>query len=86
MDRPLYGPPGRASNGDLAAVARKWVTASCARQGVPVQIEDPRVLAGVGSLLGYERGEPVAVKERAGKRQTRQSGVTRAGSKRLSPR
>jgi hypothetical protein len=81
MDRPLYGPPGRASNGDLAAVARKWVTASCARQGVPVQIEDPRVLAGVGSLLGYEHGEP-----RAGKRQTRQSGVTRAGSKRLSPR
>ncbi len=86
MDRQLYGPPGRASGTDLAAVAREWVEASCARQGVAVKIEDPRVLAEVGSLLGYEHGVRLAAMERAGMRQTRQSGVTRVGSKRLSPR
>jgi hypothetical protein len=86
MDRQLYGPPGRASSSELAVVAREWVEASCARQGLAVKIADPRVLAEVGSLLGYEHAVTSSAKARAGKRQTRQSGVTRVGSKRLSPR
>jgi hypothetical protein len=86
MDRQLYGPPGRASSGDLAVLAREWVRESCARQGLAVKIEDPRVLAEIGSLLGYEHGVPLSARARAGKRQIRQSGVTRVGSKRLSPR
>ena len=80
MDRQLYGPPGLASSSDLAALAREWVEETCARQGLAVKIADPRVLADVGSLLGYAQGAPSA-RARARKRQTRQSGVTRVGSK-----
>jgi hypothetical protein len=76
MDRQLYGPPGLASSSDLAAVAREWVEESCARQGLAVKIADPRVLADVGSLLGYAQGPrrrpgrvPASVKRaRAGSR------------------
>jgi hypothetical protein len=85
MDRQLYGPPGLASSSDLAALAREWVRESCARQGLAVKIEDTRVLAEIGSLLGYAQAPPSA-RARARKRQIRQSGVTRVGSKRLSPR
>jgi len=58
----------------------EWVEETCARQGVPVKIADPRVLADIGSLLGYAQVPPSA-RARARKRQTRQSGVTRVGSK-----
>lgn len=87
MDRQPCGPPGRGSNPDLAAAARLWVDATCARQGLAVKIADPTVLATVGALL--ERGEaeetPVAPRRHAGG-QARQTGVTRVGSKRLRPR
>jgi hypothetical protein len=55
MDRQPCGPPGRGSKPDLAAAARLWVDATCARQGLAVKIADPMVLATVGALL--ERGE-----------------------------
>jgi hypothetical protein len=60
MDRQLYGPRGLASSSDLAALAREWVEETCARQGLAVKIADPRVLADVGSLLGYAQGAPSA--------------------------
>jgi len=55
MDRQPCGPPGRASNAELAAAARLWVEATCARQGLAVKIADPTVLVTVGALL--ERGQ-----------------------------
>ena len=31
---------------------RAWVEASCAAQGIPVEIEDPRIIARLVDLLG----------------------------------
>jgi hypothetical protein len=50
-------------------VARAWVERTCAAQGLAVRVTDPRVVADVAVLLD----------------QTRQSGSTRSGSKRVRP-
>ncbi len=87
MDRQPCGPPGRANEPDLAAAARLWVEASCARQGLAVKIADATVLATVGALLERGQGQetPARSRRHAGG-QARQTGVTRVGSKRLRPR
>jgi hypothetical protein len=81
MDRQLYGPPGRASSTEVADAVRLWVEESCERQGVPVKISDPRVLAEVGCLLGYEPDERSRRPGQTRKGHARQSGATRVGSK-----
>ncbi len=47
MGRRPAGQPGT----DLAAQARAWVDASCREQGLPVKVNDPRVLAAAAVLL-----------------------------------
>ena len=54
-------------------VVRAWVERTCAAQGVPVKVHDPLVTAAVVTLLG-------------GKRQKRQTGSMRSGSKVVRPR
>jgi hypothetical protein len=54
-------------------VVRAWVERTCAAQGVAVKVRDPLVTAAVVTLLG-------------GKRQKRQTGSTRSGSKVVRPR
>lgn len=54
-----------------------WLSASCAEQGVPVVITDPRVLAKVAALLA-----PPAP---SGDGQIRQTARTRSGSKARLP-
>jgi hypothetical protein len=49
MDRPPAGSAGSCQA--LSERARAWVHASCAAQGVPVKIGDPRVLRAVAGLL-----------------------------------
>jgi hypothetical protein len=53
------------------AVVRAWLERSCAAQGVPVKVADPRIIAAVVSLL------PQA---------SFQAGSTRSGSKAVRPR
>jgi len=48
MGRRPVGQPGT----DLAAQARAWVEASCLAQGLPVKVNDPRVLSATAELLG----------------------------------
>ena len=43
-------PAGRPGT-DLAAQARAWVDASCREQGLPVKVNDPRVLSATAELL-----------------------------------
>ena len=50
-------------------VVRAWVERTCEAQGVPVKIRDPRVIRDTVALIG----------------QSRQSGSTRSGSKRVRP-
>jgi len=47
MGRRPAGQPGT----DLAGQARAWVDASCREQGLPVKVNDPRVLAAAAVLL-----------------------------------
>ncbi len=49
---------------------RAWVERTCAAQGVPVKVRDPGVIRDAVALLG----------------QSRQTGSTRSGSKRVRPR
>ena len=49
---------------------RAWTERTCAEQGVPLKIRDPGVIRDVVTLLG----------------QSRQTGSTRSGSKRVRPR
>jgi hypothetical protein len=51
-------------------VARRWAEKTALAQGLPVKVTDPVVLRDVAVLLGL-------------KPQTRQTGASRAGSKRL---
>lgn len=53
-----------------ADVARPWVERTCEAQGVPVKVTDRAAIATVVVLLG----------------QSRHSGSTRSGSKRVRPR
>lgn len=61
MDRQRCGPPGRASEPDLAALARSWVNTSCAREGFEVKITDPTILTQIASLLSEPSTERQAV-------------------------
>lgn len=54
----------------VAEVARMWVEATCARQGVPAKVTEPAAVEAVAALVG----------------QTRQTGSSRSGSKRFRPR
>jgi hypothetical protein len=54
----------------LAELARAWVEATCARQGVPAKVTDRAAVEAVVALVG----------------QTRQTGSRRSGSKRFRPR
>ena len=54
-------------------VVRGWVERTCAAQGVPVKVREPLVTAVVVTLLGR-------------KRQKRQTGSRRSGSKVVRPR
>lgn len=54
-------------------VVRAWVERTCAAQGVPVKVSEPLVTVAVVTLLG-------------GKRQKRQTGSKRSGSKVVRPR
>jgi len=47
MGRRPAGQPGT----DLAAQARAWVDASCQAQGLPVKLNDPRILTATAALL-----------------------------------
>ncbi len=49
---------------------RAWVERTCAAQGVPVKVRDPRVIPDTVALIG----------------QSRQTGSMRSGSKRVRPR
>jgi len=52
-------------------VVRAWLERTCAAQGVPVKVSDPRIVARVVALLGQD---------------SRQTGSIRAGSKVVRPR
>lgn len=54
-------------------VVHAWVERTCAAQGVPVKVRDPLVTTALVTLLGA-------------KRQKRQTGSTRSGSKVVRPR
>jgi hypothetical protein len=78
-------PPPAAGNRDAGAVPLHerpefiaWLTASCERQGLPVTVTDPAVIARIATLLGTDR--PVRP---AG--QTRHTGATRPISRRRAP-
>jgi hypothetical protein len=55
---------------DLRAEARKWAEETAQAQGLPVKVEHVETLRDVATLLGL-------------KPQTRQTGASRDGSKRL---
>ena len=75
--------PAAGSRSGVAVVAMKhtpaevagWVEESAARQGVPVKVEDPGAVERVVGVVG---GGP-------GAGQSRQTGESREGSKRLRP-
>lgn len=46
----------------LADVARRWVEDSCARQGVPVKVEDPLVMDDVAELLSAGRDPAISAR------------------------
>ena len=61
-------PPPAAGNHDAGAVPLHerpefiaWLTASCQRQGLPVTITDPTVIARIATLLGaHQRARPAS--------------------------
>lgn len=57
---------------------RDWLVSSCERQGVPVTITDPRIVADVAVLLSGRAPRPPAGGTGG---QSRQTGETRSGSK-----
>jgi hypothetical protein len=61
--------PGPAEE-QLRVAARRWAEETALAQGLPVKVTDPVVLRDVAVLLGL-------------KPQTRQTGASRDGSKRL---
>jgi hypothetical protein len=52
---------GRAPTPSLADQARRWVDQTCADQGLPSKVMDPRVLSDIAVLLcsGAESNSPV---------------------------
>jgi len=54
---------------NVAELARAWVEATCACQGVATKVTDPAAIETVAALVG----------------QTRQTGSRRSGSKRFRP-
>lgn len=81
----------RGSVGAVIAVAvdrkalRRWLVASCKAQGVPLLISDATVAAQVGALLreGVSDGSEAA--RDSVRRQRRQTGLTRRGSRTRAP-
>jgi hypothetical protein len=49
--------PAGQPGADLAGQARAWVEVSCKAQGVPVKVNDPKVLGAAAELLGKGRQE-----------------------------
>jgi hypothetical protein len=60
-------PAGSAGTSPLAELARAWVEASCADQGLPVKLTDPSVLARVATLLGLPESSGVPDGIKAGR-------------------
>jgi len=54
---------------------RLWVEASCAAQGVPVKVSDPRVLANVAALLAPAAGGSATARQRGRSRPAAASGA-----------
>lgn len=65
-------------NIDHAALAA-WVHASCARQGIPVKITDPLVIANIATVLTGTRSASGV------EAQARHSGTIRSGSTLRAP-